>query len=130
MRLRIPIIVRWGDLDAYGHVNNAAAFTLLEEARIKAFWANSADPDPWPTAVLGMGPGAPTQTLVARQEIEYRRPVPFLRDGIVVETWIGRLGGSSISFATPCTPGSRASTGSGPRSSRTPTRWPRPRSSW
>ena len=96
MRLRIPIIVRWGDLDAYGHVNNAAAFTLLEEARIKAFWANSADPDPWPTAVLGMGPGAPTQTLVARQEIEYRRPVPFLRDGIVVETWIGRLGGSSI----------------------------------
>lgn len=96
MRLRIPIPVRWGDLDAYGHVNNAAAFTLLEEARIQAFWANPDNPRPWPTAVLPMGPGAATQTLVARQEIEYRRPVPYLRDGIVVETWIGRLGGSSI----------------------------------
>lgn len=96
MRLRIPVQVRWNDLDAYGHVNNAAAFTLLEEARIRAFWANPDDPDPWPTAVLPMGPGADHQTLVARQEIEYLRPVPFLRHGIVIELWIGRLGGSSI----------------------------------
>lgn len=96
MRLRIPVPVRWADLDAYGHVNNAAAFTILEEARIQAFWADPARPDPWPTAVLGMGPGAATQTLVARQEIEYLRPVPFLRGGLIVQLWIGRLGGSSI----------------------------------
>lgn len=96
MRLRIPVPVRWADLDAYGHVNNASAFTILEEARIQAFWADPLRADPWPTAVLGMGPGADTQTLVARQEIEYLRPVPFLRGGLTVQLWIGRLGGSSI----------------------------------
>ncbi|TNU74093.1 acyl-CoA thioesterase [Miniimonas arenae] len=96
MRLRVQIPVRWADLDAYGHVNNAAAFTLLEEARIQAFWADAHTRSPWSTAVLTMGPGAATQTLVARQEIEYLRPVPYLRGGLTVQLWIGRLGGSSL----------------------------------
>ncbi|PWD52377.1 4-hydroxybenzoyl-CoA thioesterase [Serinibacter arcticus] len=95
-RLRIPVAVRWSDLDAYGHVNNAQAFTLLEEARIEAFWANPERPDPWPTAILAMGHGAPVQTLVARQEMEYARPMPHLRSGLLVQLWIGRMGGSSI----------------------------------
>lgn len=95
-RLRIPVAVRWADLDAYGHVNNADAFTLLEEARIEAFWANPARPDPWPTAILAMGPDAAVQTLVARQEMEYARPMPFSRQGLLVQLWIGRMGGSSI----------------------------------
>lgn len=96
MRLRIPVPVRWADLDAYGHVNNAAALTLLEEARIQAFWADPTRAEPWPTAVLAMGPGAATQSVVARQEIEYPRPMPFARSGLLVQLWIGRLGGSSI----------------------------------
>lgn len=96
MRLRIPVPVRWADLDAYGHINNAAALTLLEEARIQAFWADPAREDPWPTAVLHMGPAAATQSIVARQEIEYHRPMPFARAGLLVQLWIGRLGGSSI----------------------------------
>ena len=37
-RLHVPIQLRWGDLDAYGHVNNAEMLHLLEEARIAAFW--------------------------------------------------------------------------------------------
>lgn len=96
LRLRVPVAVRWADLDAYGHVNNADAFTLLEEARIEAFWANPHRDDPWPTAILAMGPGASTQTLVARQEMEYARPMPFSRQGLIVQLWIGRMGGSSI----------------------------------
>lgn len=31
----VPISMRFRDLDAYGHVNNAVFFTYLEEARIK-----------------------------------------------------------------------------------------------
>ncbi|GMA31916.1 acyl-CoA thioesterase [Litorihabitans aurantiacus] len=96
VRLRIPVAVRWGDLDAYGHVNNADAFRLLEEARIEAFWAHEGRQDPWPTALAAMGPGAPIQTLVARQEMEYSRPMPHARAGLLVQLWIGRLGGSSI----------------------------------
>jgi len=31
----VPVHIRFRDLDAYGHVNNAVFFTYLEEARIK-----------------------------------------------------------------------------------------------
>ncbi len=94
MRLHVPVPVRWSDLDAYEHVNNARMLTLLEEARIAAFWS---DPDAdAPTAVLETGPGAPTVTLVAAQRVEYLAPIPFHRDPLDVELWIGRLGGASL----------------------------------
>ena len=32
-----PIAVRWGDMDAMGHVNNAAYFTYCESARMSYF---------------------------------------------------------------------------------------------
>jgi len=36
-QLSIPITVRWGDMDAYGHVNNAVFGTYFETARMKFF---------------------------------------------------------------------------------------------
>jgi acyl-CoA thioester hydrolase len=36
----VPVNVRFRDLDAYGHVNNAVFFTYLEEARIKLLGAH------------------------------------------------------------------------------------------
>lgn len=96
-RLRIPVPLRWADLDAYGHVNNVAVLTLLEEARIAAFWRHpEAVEQAYPTAVLDAGPGADTVTVVARQELEYLAAVPHLREPVVVELWLGRLGGASI----------------------------------
>ena len=32
-----PVLVRWGDMDAFGHVNNARFFTYCESARIRYF---------------------------------------------------------------------------------------------
>ncbi len=96
-RLTLPVHLRWGDLDAYGHVNNAAMLTLLEEVRIEAFWRHpDADAPQHPTAVLDAGPGADLATLVARQEVEYLAPLGYSRSGVTVEMWIGRLGGASI----------------------------------
>lgn len=96
-RLHIPVALRWADLDAYGHVNNVAVLTLLEEARIAAFWRHpEAVEQAHPTAVLDAGPGADTVTVVARQELEYLAAVPHLREPVVVEMWLGRLGGASI----------------------------------
>lgn len=93
-RVHVPVPVRWSDLDAYEHVNNARMLTLLEEARIAAFWS---DPDSdAPTAVLETGPGSPTATLVAAQRVEYLAPIPFHREPLDVELWIGRLGGASL----------------------------------
>src|SRR5665648_842538 len=97
MRLHVPVPVRWGDLDAYGHVNNVAVLGFLEEARIAAFWRHpDAAEQAWPTAILDAGPGSATVTVVARQEIEYLQPIDHRRDPLTVEVWLGRLGGASI----------------------------------
>lgn len=97
MRLHVPVALRWSDFDAYAHVNNAEMFRLLEEARIQAFWrpdegtqSNSA------TAILDGRPGAESMTLIARQEIEYLLPIPYMRAPIDIELWIGRIGGASL----------------------------------
>lgn len=36
-KLLVPITVRWGDMDAYGHVNNATFSTYFETARMTFF---------------------------------------------------------------------------------------------
>ena len=45
------IAVRWGDMDAMGHVNNAMYFRYLETARIEWMVATGCNPDP-----QGQGP--------------------------------------------------------------------------
>ncbi|MCV2396211.1 acyl-CoA thioesterase [Actinotalea sp. M2MS4P-6] len=116
MRLQIPVTLRWADLDAYGHVNNVEALRLLEEARIAAFWRHG--PGSTPTAVIESGPGAATHTFVAATEVEYLAPLGYHREPVIVELWIGHLGGASIDVcyrvlapAEPRTPGA-ALTGS------------------
>lgn len=41
---RMPI--RWGDMDAMGHVNNTIYFRYMEQARIEWFTEAGCDPDP------------------------------------------------------------------------------------
>lgn len=95
MRLEVPVQVRWSDLDAYGHVNNASLLTLLEEARVTAFWAGGPEGSP-ATAVIDAGPGATSITVIARQEAEYLAQIPHHRQPIRVEIWLGHIGGASL----------------------------------
>ena len=95
MRLPVPVQVRWSDLDAYGHVNNASLLTLLEEARVTAFWAGGPEGSPT-TAIIDAGPGATSVTVIARQEAEYLAQIPHHRQPIIVDMWIGRMGGASL----------------------------------
>ncbi|GAA1505664.1 acyl-CoA thioester hydrolase [Agromyces terreus] len=99
MRLHVPTPLRWSDLDAYGHVNNARMLSLLEEARIQAFWMSEETAEHAvgaTTAVIDATPGSSTLTLIARQEVEYLAPIPYRRQPLDVELWIGHLGGASI----------------------------------
>ena len=95
MRLEVPVQVRWSDLDAYGHVNNASLLTLLEEARVSAFWAGGPEGSP-ATAVIDAGPGATSITVIARQESEYLAQIPHHRLPIRVDIWVGHMGGASM----------------------------------
>ncbi|MFT4213112.1 MAG: thioesterase family protein [Microbacterium sp.] len=96
IRLHVPIHLRWGDLDAFNHVNNTSMLKLLEEARVRAFWAPESGEPAYPTAVVSSGVDAGLLTLIARQEIEYLHPVPYQREPLDVQLWFGRLGGSSM----------------------------------
>lgn len=96
-RIHVQIPLRWSDFDAYAHVNNAEMLRLLEEARIQAFWRPDEGAGPGAaTAVLDARPGATTISLIARQEIEYLAPIPYMRAPIDIEMWIGHLGGASL----------------------------------
>ncbi len=107
--LEIKVPLRWADIDGYRHVNNAAMLTLLEEARIEAFWASDdvadvsghgADDDGarggHRTALLDAGPAAATLTLIARQEVEYLLPIEYTRVPLTIRMWISHIGGASI----------------------------------
>lgn len=95
-RIHIPIHLRWGDLDAFNHVNNTSMLKLLEEARVRAFWAPIDGETAPSTAVITTGVDVGVLTLIARQEIEYLLPVPYQREPLDVQLWFGKLGGSSV----------------------------------
>ncbi|MCW4384727.1 thioesterase family protein [Salinibacterium sp. SYSU T00001] len=91
MRINIPVHLRWGDLDAYQHVNNVEIFRLLEEARVRAFWA-PADPEEErpPTAVFE--PGGESLSLISGHRIEYLRPLDYQRAPVDVAIWFTEIG--------------------------------------
>ncbi|MGV9193203.1 acyl-CoA thioesterase [Microbacterium sp. MC2] len=95
-RIHVPIHLRWGDLDAFNHVNNTSMLKLLEEARVRVFWMPVAGEQAPDTAVVESGLQSGTITLIARQEIEYLAPVPYRREPLDVQMWFGKIGGSSI----------------------------------
>lgn len=82
------ITVRWSDMDALGHVNNARYFTYLEEARLA--WLESL-PEPWFDDHSG--------PVVARAGCDFR--VPISTTGTVeVSTRAASIGKSSLTLAS------------------------------
>jgi acyl-CoA thioester hydrolase len=84
--LAVPIEVRFKDLDAMGHVNNAVYFTYFENARI-AYW----------TAVGRSRTRGEVTYVVARAECDFRSPVT-MEDSLVCHVRIAALGRSSFTF--------------------------------
>ncbi|UNK43570.1 acyl-CoA thioesterase [Luteimonas sp. S4-F44] len=82
--IRVPIELRWRDLDAFDHVNNATFMTYLEEARIR--WFDSVG-EPWVTDA--------TAPLLAAVQMNYRLPIPY-PSRIVVELSAQRVGTTSV----------------------------------
>lgn len=76
-----PRMVRFADIDSLGHVNNVRFFDYLEDARLGMLHI-----DPYRAG------DAPFKGLVvARHEIDYRRPLTFRADPVSVETWVTEI---------------------------------------
>lgn len=80
------IEIRFADIDAYGHVNNAIFFTYLETARIKLF-----------QQFFGGFLDTSLTFLVVRAECDYRLPVK-LNDRLQITIVIEQLRHSSFTF--------------------------------
>jgi acyl-CoA thioester hydrolase len=79
-----PIQVRWRDIDAKNHVNNAAIVTYLETARTE-LWRQR------------FGGGIDIPFVVARVEVDYRRQLT-IDDDVRIGLWIEDLKGASYAF--------------------------------
>lgn len=79
--------LRWVDLDAQGHVNNANIVDYLQEARV-AFLLGG------PNAHL-LGDGV----IVVDHQIEYLRPVEFTPDRLRVDLRVGHVGAARFTIA-------------------------------
>lgn len=102
--IRIPIELRWGDQDAYGHVNNVAIMRVLEEARARAFWRASEDPQE--TGIFPpLTAEQPLWVVVADFRIQYRRQLDYQREPVTVEMSIPKIGGASFVIAYSLTTG-------------------------
>jgi acyl-CoA thioester hydrolase len=76
-----PVVVRWRDLDALGHVNHAVFLTYLEEGR-----------DAFYTQTLGADPSY----VVVRLEVDLRAEVRYEDRRVTVLIEAERLGTTSL----------------------------------
>jgi acyl-CoA thioester hydrolase len=76
--------IRWRDVDAYRHVNNAVYLTYLEECR-----------DEWLEEALGSG-NETWDFVIARVAIDFRRELRLDDDRVLVRCRLERIGTASI----------------------------------
>jgi acyl-CoA thioester hydrolase len=76
MRFQSKQYVRWGDLDAFGHVNNATYLVYAQEARFA-----------WSKMI---------EMVVARAEVDFLAPIYVGDVYLDIEIWVNKIGTSSF----------------------------------
>lgn len=86
IKIITPLSIRFNDVDAMGHVNNAVFFTYFEEGRKNFVHSlfNIVNPEDY-------------NFIIAHLESDFIKPVK-LKDSINVETWVGEIGNKKFTF--------------------------------
>ena len=79
------VYIRFNDIDAFGHVNNAVYLTYVEQARVHYF--NEIIGWEWNWAKHGI--------ILAKAEIDYLQPILF-NDDVRIKTRCARIGTKSM----------------------------------
>jgi len=82
---RVPLGVRWSDLDSYAHVNDVKFYDYVQQARIELINTTVH----WPPETVWM---------VARQDVQYRAPLDFRTEPYEVATWVTAIGTRSFTL--------------------------------
>lgn len=85
---RLTLAVRWGDMDALGHINNATYFTYFEQARVA--WLEGLA-----GGAEGLTAGTASGPVVVTAACEFRAPVTYPAT-VVVELYGEPPGRSSF----------------------------------
>ena len=83
-----PCPTRWGDMDAQGHINNAAYVDYLQEARVHFLLTGP----PEGRDLLDSG------VLVVSHQVEYLRPVASATVRWLINLWVDAVGGSRFAI--------------------------------
>ncbi|HEY9275762.1 MAG: hypothetical protein RLY74_599 [Actinomycetota bacterium] len=87
MKYQHKAFVRWDDLDAMGHVNNAKYLTLAQEARFEwSFMQHHSK---------GEIPGL-MEMVVAKAEVDFFKAINLGGIFVDVELWVEKIGNSSF----------------------------------
>jgi acyl-CoA thioester hydrolase len=87
MRHTAKVHVRWDDLDAFGHINNAKYLTYVQEARADFTWFSRQS--------VGKSPLL-ADMVVARAEVDYIEPIYDGGMDVECQIWITRIGNASF----------------------------------
>ncbi len=87
MKHQFKCQVRWGDLDAFMHVNNAAYLTYIQEARVD-FTVYSRQRSNLQPVLIEM--------VVAHADIDYINPIYDAGIEIDIDVWVSKIGTSSF----------------------------------
>ena len=79
--------LRWADMDSFGHVNNVVFLRYLEQARVDWMFETAREAG---VEKFSLG------TVVARHEIDYRRPLVYRADPVRVEIWVTKISVASF----------------------------------
>jgi acyl-CoA thioester hydrolase len=87
MRFKTKQFIRWDDMDAFGHVNNAKYLVFVQEARIDMFWKSRVE--------SGLKPVF-DDMVVARAEVDYKMPITQTNQDFDIEIWVSKIGGAAF----------------------------------
>jgi len=83
---RTELAVRWRDLDAFNHVNNAMYLRYLEEARLR-----------WLLTLEGPWMDEQVAPVVAQALVNFKRPITWPED-VLVTLFADRVGNTSLTL--------------------------------
>jgi acyl-CoA thioester hydrolase len=85
---RMELKVRFSDVDVYGHVNNVKYFEYFQEARIQYVMDMLHDEGlEW------------REHVVARVDVDYRRPILLRAEPYLVRSWVSHVGTKSFTIS-------------------------------
>ena len=87
MKHQFKCQVRWGDLDAFMHVNNAAYLTYIQEARVDFTVYSRQRANLQPVLI---------EMVVAHADIDYINPIYDAGIEIDIAVWVSKIGTSSF----------------------------------